>query len=132
MSIAVLDSGNDQIPFEVSQDKVRTWHDASREEAARWHSHEVYMGKPVKEFLGPGDSRIPLAMRFDIERGVVPRDEIRRLRKLMQEGIVLQFTVGDSLVGDFFIKDVKEEWTRFSPKGVLLVAEVTITLEEYR
>lgn len=127
MSIGVLGP----ITLEVSADKVLTWQDAKRATPARWATHEVYAGKPVQEFIGPGLGLINLSVRLDIERGVVPRDVIRQLRDLLNTGAVNQFTVGGELVGDFILKNLDEEWKRFSRNGVLTTAIVVLSLEEY-
>lgn len=128
MSIGVLGP----ITFEVSADKVRTWRDAKRAGASRWATHDVIAGKPKKEFVGPGLDKITLTVRLDIERGVVPRDELRQMREQRDQGNVLQFTVGGELVGDYSIEALDEEWTRVSRTGVLTTAVVTLTLEEYQ
>jgi phage protein U len=127
VSIAVLGP----ITFEVNADKVRTWQDARRTAAARWHQHDVYQGKPVKEFIGPGLAKINLSVRLDINRGVVPRDELRQMRAQMDAGTPLQFTVGGDLVGDFTLEGVNETWRDVNGAGVLMVALVDLTLEEY-
>jgi len=119
------------VTFEVSADKVRTWQDARRSAVARWVAHEVYGGKPRQEFIGPGLATIGLSVRLDIDRGVVPRDELRQLREQADKGAVLQFTVGGELVGDFILHDVSEEWRRFNRNGVLTFAVVGLSLEEY-
>lgn len=128
MSIGVLGP----VAFEVSADKVRTWHDARREGDARWATLEVFGDKPKNEFLGPGLDTITLSVRFDISRGVVPRDEIRQLRKQRDTGAVLQFTIGGELVGDFVLRNISEEWQRVTSQGVLTAAVCTLKLEEYR
>lgn len=128
MSIGVLGP----ITFEVNADKARTWHDARRDGDSRWATHEVFGDKPKSEFLGPGLDTITLAVRFDITRGVVPRDEIRELRKQRDTGAVLQFTIGGELVGDFVLKGISEDWQRMTNQGVLTAATCTLKLEEYR
>jgi hypothetical protein len=131
MSLAVLGTGSDAIVFEASGDRIRTWMEARRTAAARWATHEVYGAKPKREFLGPGLSSITLTVRLDITRGVVPRDEIRKMRAFMDAGTVLQFTVGGELVGDFTINDVDDSWPRVTQHGVLMTALVGLKLEEY-
>jgi phage protein U len=128
VSIAVLGP----VTFEVSSDKVRTWHEARRNGEARWVAHQVYAGKPVQEFLGPGLDLLNLTVRFDADRGLVPRDELRQLRKQRDTGAVLQFTIGGALVGDFIVRNLSEDLHRFSSKGVLLTAIVELSLEEYQ
>ena len=128
MSIGVLGP----FAFEVSEDKIRTWQEAKRAASSRWETHNVYAGKPKREFIGPGLARITLSVRLDIERGVVPRDELRQMREKMDQGEVMQFTVGGELVGDFTIENLDEEWRRMSRTGVLTTAIVNITIEEYQ
>ncbi len=133
MSIAVLSdaAGSVSIAFEVNADLVRTWQDARRSGSARWATHEIIMGKPKKEFVGPGLDRITLSVRLDMSQGVVPKDEMQKMREQRDAGTVLQFTVGGALVADVTIETVDEEWRRMSNAGVLLVAVVQLTLEEY-
>ncbi len=127
MSVGVLGD----IVFEANADKVRTWREARRQGAARWATHEVFSGKPVKEFLGPGLDTIDLEVRLDIELGVIPRDELRKMRISRDTGEVMQFTIGGELVGDFTIQALDETWTRFNRSGVLTTAVVSLHLEEY-
>lgn len=135
MSLATLGdrsgTGEDTVVFEVSADRIRTWSEAKRSGEARWAKHEVYSGKPVQEFIGPGLDTLNLSVRFDADRGVVPRNELRRLRKLRDTGAVLTFVVGGELVGDFVLKSLSEEWRRFESKGVLTTAIAELSLEEY-
>jgi phage protein U len=133
MSIGVLDD----IVFEVTDKKFRTWQEMRRSGAARWVTHEVYQGLPVQEFIGPGLESVELLrIRFDINLGVTPKDELQKLRSKRDNGDILQFTVGDNkgageLIGDFVIKSLTEGWRVLSRTGVLLVAEVDISLEQY-
>jgi phage protein U len=124
--------GADSIKFEASADRLLTWHDARRAGAARWNTHDVHAGKPKREFKGPGLDTIDLTVRLDIERGVIPRDELRKMRLSRDTGEVLQFTIGGDLVGDFTINSLDETLRRFDRNGVLTTAEVVLHLEEYR
>ncbi len=133
MSFAVLkvDGAGEDIVFEASADKVRTWHDARRTGRGRWVKHEVYAEKPKKEFIGPDLDTITLSVRLDINHGLVPRDELRKMRALMKTGVVMQFSIGGQYFGDFSLESVDETWTRLDPKGVLTTAVVSLVLEEY-
>lgn len=126
-----VDGAGEDITFEASADKVRTWRDAHRTGKARWAKHEVYQEKPKKEFLGPDLDTISLSVRLDITRGLVPRDELRKMRDLMRTGVVMQFSIGGEFVGEFSLEGLDEAWTRFDAKGVLTTAVVQLTLEEY-
>lgn len=119
------------IAFEANADRIRTWQNARRTGPARWATHDVYMGKPKREFIGPGLSVLSLTVRLDIHRGVIPRDELRKMREHRDTGAVLQFTIGGELVGDFTINELDEALERFDRNGVLITATVSLQLEEY-
>lgn len=119
------------VVFQVSADLVRTWQEARRNGTARWAQHDVFSGKPKQEFIGPGLDTIDLVIRFDIELGVVPRDELRQLRDIRDSGVPQQFTVGGDLVGDFVLRSIGEDWRHVSRNGVLVIAYGSISLEEY-
>lgn len=127
MSLAVLGT----IVFQASADLLLTFRDAKRSGTARWHEHDVHLGAPRSEFLGPGLDEVSFAVRLDIAHGVVPRDELRQMRSVRDTGEVLQFTIGGELVGDFSLRTLVENWSTFDARGVLRIADVTLTLKEY-
>ncbi len=131
MSFATLGDGDTQVIFEVNADKIRTWTDMRRSGEGRWAEHDVFAGKPVAEFIGPGLDTLTLSVRLDAARGVMPLDEVKNLRLLRDNGAVLPLIVGDELVGDFVLKGLSEDERRFDPKGALLLAVVELTLREY-
>lgn len=136
MSLAVLapkgsTDRNAQIVFEASSDRLRTWAEARREGAGRWAVLEVWQAKPKRERIGPGLDSITLTIRLDLQRGVVPRDELRKLRAYRDKGTILQLSVGGDLVGDYTVDQLAEQWQRVDTRGVLLVAIVELTLGEY-
>jgi hypothetical protein len=134
MSFAVLGPANGAavITFEVSSDKVLTWDDREPLGRGALGHPSVFGKKPLREFMGPGLDSIELPIRLDKARGVIPATSSGSMRKQRDEGNVLQFTIGDQLVGDWVVEDIQETWTRFDKKGVLLVAEVRLSLGEYQ
>jgi phage protein U len=127
MSLATLGP----ITFEVTDQKVLTWVDAHRSGEARWATHEVFAGKPVKEFLGPGDEKLSMSVRLDSSLGVVPSEQIDRLREARDTGAVLQFVIGGALFGDWILKGVDEQWRIFDRNGEIAKAQVGLSLESY-
>jgi phage protein U len=119
------------IVFEVSSDVVMTWQEASRSGAARWAEHDVHLGKPLAEFLGPGLDELQLEVRLDITRGLVPRDELQAMRRVRDTGEVLPMVIGGQFIADFTLRQLAEKWTRFDANGVLLTAVATLTLKEH-
>lgn len=120
------------VTFEASADLLRTFDDLKRTGGARWHEHEVHLGLPRSEFLGPGLSEFSFSIRLDIDRGVIPRDELRALREQRDLGLVMQFVIGGELVGDYTLRSMSEDLRRFDAKGVLTTAIVEMTLREYQ
>ena len=120
-----------EVVFEVSSEKVLTWLEARRSGTARWHEHEVHLAKPRPEFLGPPLDVVTLPIRLDLSLGVVPRDELRRMRQMRDTGAVERFLVGDEPVGDFRLTSLSETWRHLDANGVLTVAQAEVTLAEY-
>ena len=52
------------ISFTVSEDKVQTFQEMSRETASRWNTHEVIGAKPKQEFLGPDLDSMTFTMQL--------------------------------------------------------------------
>lgn len=119
------------IVFEVSADKVRTFTDVKRRGKARWATHDVHLGKPVKEFLGSTLDNLSMVVRFDLDRGVVPRDELRALRKARDAGAVNTLTIGDQPVFECTLEEITEDLRRFDAHGVLTTAVAELFFEEY-
>jgi phage protein U len=133
MSLGVLDSGDSatRITFAVTKDQVLTWQELRRRGAARWAQHEVHAGKPKQEFQGPGLESSDLEVRLDRALGVDPGGELEKMRQVRDAGVVLQFTVGGKLIGDFVLKEVDEDHKRHGRKGELITAVARLALEEY-
>ena len=127
MSLATLGP----ITFVASADLMRTFDEAKRKGAARWHEHAVHLAQPKLEFLGPGIDEITLSVRLDIKRGVVPRDELRTMRTQRDAGNVMALIVGGDYAGDFVLVDLNETWKHFDANGVLTLASVDLSIKEY-
>lgn len=119
------------IVFEASDQRLRTFRDAKRSTEARFAEHEVHLAPAKSEFLAPGLDDFSFSIRLDISRGVIPRDELRQMRALCKSGDVCELVIGGELAGDFTIRRVSEDLTRFDARGVLTTADVTLTLREY-
>lgn len=119
------------VTFETSSDRIRTWSSASRSGAARWTEHVVHLGKPLREFLGPGLDTVSMQVRLDMAHGVTPKDELVTLREQRDLGAYHDLVIGDRVEGSFSLDDIREDWTRTVANGVLRIAIVTLTFKEY-
>lgn len=121
------------ITFEVSSKRVRTFKSMSQTVKGRWATHEVIRGKPVSEFLGPGQRAMTLSIHLSASLGVKPRTIINRIEKAIEKGTAYPFVIGGKKVGDnqWVITDMSETWDVIIKDGWLLSANLTLTLAEY-
>ncbi|MDR7865169.1 MAG: phage tail protein [Sporomusaceae bacterium] len=121
------------IAFEVSTEKIRTFHRLRRRGSARFATHDVLGKKPVKEFIGPGLESIGFTMFFSVSAGLNPLNEIKKLRELRDKGDPLELVIGGAAASEnlWVIEEVSEEWVQLDNKGNLLFARIDIDLQEY-
>lgn len=119
------------VVFEVSADLMRTWQDMKRSGEARWARHEVYAGKPLPEFIGPGLDSLTMSVRLDALRGVTPADEIKTLREQRDIGAVHPLMIGGELVFDCTLKSIGEDHRRHDAMGKPLLIIAELSFEEY-
>ena len=121
------------VTFTVSEQQVRTFDALSRTESARWSKHDVIAKKPVSEFLGPDLGALSFVMHFNATLGVNPRKETDQLIRIVREGEVYPFILGDRRfgMGKYSLKSVKVDFKRVDNRGNVLIAEANVSLEEY-
>ncbi|MSS82372.1 phage tail protein [Acidaminococcus fermentans] len=123
----------DQTPFTVSSHTIRTFDDYSRSGTGRWAKHDLIGQKPKLEFLGPDIEKISFKMRLRADQGISPKQELRRLRKLRDQGQVVSLVLGFKPVGTGFwiiesLDETVKYWTKY---GHIYCAEVSVTMQEY-
>jgi phage protein U len=121
------------IVFEVSRDKVRTFDNLTRKGAARWATHDVVGKKPVREFIGQGLESISFTMHLSVSLGVNPLAEINKLRELRDKGTPMELVLNGTSISDnlWVLEDLSEDWRKLDNKGILLFADVDVSLQEY-
>lgn len=121
------------VVFETSSERIRTFTDFKRSGSARWGKHEIMLGKPVKEFLGPGDEQITFSVRLDVSLGVNPTDELFILRFIRDNGLAMPLILNGRPVSEnlWIIESLNENWKYVDNEGRLLAAEVELTISEY-
>lgn len=113
--------------------KIRTFDDFKRSASPRWATHDIIGQKPVSQFIGPGLDQISFSIRFDVRYRINPRDELNRLTRMERAGEVHKLIVGGKAIGvnKWYITSLEQEWQKIDNKGILLVAQAAITLQEY-
>lgn len=121
------------IVFKVSVNQVHTFQDFKRTSSGRWAKHEIHGQKPKEEFLGPDLDSISFKMELKRSLGNNPRYDMEKLMILTRTGEALPLVIGGDAMGFYrwVVKDVEQEWENIDPKGNVLSATVSITLDEY-
>ena len=121
------------IAFEVSSRKVYTFKNMSQTVKGRWATHDVINGKPKSEFLGPGQRAMALTIHLSSSLGVKPRSIIDKMEKAVENGTPYPLVIGGKKVGSYqwVITDMSEAWEMIIMDGVLVSANLTLTLAEY-
>lgn len=119
--------------FYVSRDSARTLKDLVRSEGGRYATHDIHLKKPKLEFLGPGLSDMSFKMEFHASRGMNPIKETDKLIRMQRDGEYHFFILGNKRFGMkyFVLKSVSIDFKVIDNKGVVLLAEADIKLEEY-
>lgn len=87
----------------------------------------------MSEFLGPDLDEITFRMRFDVQYGMNPKQEMDRLLDMSRTGKAETLIIGGVPLGmdKWTVRTVKQKWKTVDGRGQLLQAEVDVTLKEY-
>ena len=121
------------IVFEVSDDRVLTFSELTREITSRWTNHEPQGVKPKPECLGPGLQTASLTITLSATLGVRPRDVLEAIENMVENGTAETLVIGNRPVGSnpFRLTGSSEAWNTVYNRGELARATLTISLEEY-
>ena len=121
------------VVFEVSDDRVFTFSELTREVTSRWTNHEPQGVKPKPEFLGAGLQTASLTITLSATLGVRPRDMLEAIENMVENGTAETLVIGNRAVGSnpFRLTGSSEAWNTVYNRGELARATLTISLEEY-
>ena len=121
------------VVFEVSDDRVFTFSELTREVTSRWTNHEPQGVKPKPEFLGAGLQTASLTITLSATLGVRPRDVLEAIENMVENGTAETLVIGNRPVGSnpFRLTGSSEAWNTVYNRGELVRATLTISLEEY-
>lgn len=119
------------VTFTASEQQVRTFSGLQIQRKARFARHEVINSKPLLEHTGDDLDAVSFSMRFDIALGVNPRTEMAALAAIKEAGEAYPLVIGGTVLADYVITDLSEEWRRIDGRGNVLVASVNVQLLEY-
>jgi Phage protein U len=121
------------IVFEVSSEKVRTLDNFQRQGSANYSEHSVIMGKQSLEFTGPNIESVSYEMLFHSHLGVVPIDEVKKLREMRDTGVADYLILDGEPQGSdkWVITDISEKWEHMDPDGSPHIILATVNMKEY-
>ena len=121
------------IVFEVTTDKILTFHNFSRSTEPRYVEHKVQRLKPRLEFEGEGIDPIKLSIRLKSWFGINPLAEMEKIRDYAQKGKRDLLIIGSKPVSPnhFVIKRAEETHQKVDNKGFVLEIDVQLELLEY-
>ena len=121
------------VVFEVSDDRVFTFSELTREVTSRWTNHEPQGVKPKPEFLGAGLQTASLTITLSATLGVRPRNVLEAIENMVENGTAETLVIGNRPVGSnpFRLTGSSEAWNTVYNRGELARATLTISLEEY-
>lgn len=130
--MAVIGALGDII-FEVSHDTVKTFDDMKWNSSAKYSTHERHLKDALIEYIGMQVESISFQIKLSVFLGVNPMDEIEKLLIAEREGKVMRLVIGSKAYGKnkWVIEKTTKNLERFSNKGDLTVAKITVSLKEY-
>lgn len=87
----------------------------------------------MSQFLGPDLDEITFRMRFDVQYGMNPKQEMDRLLDMSRSGKVEALIIGGIPLGmdKWTVRNVVQKWKTIDGQGRLLSSEASVTLKEY-
>lgn len=102
---------------------------------ARWAKHEIHLGMPLPEFLGPDLTEVSLEMGFIRPYTTDPQLAIQLIELYVNLSIPQFLILGTTPVGrgmsQFVIQDVVERMTVIEAGGRITSAKIKVKLMEY-
>jgi hypothetical protein len=119
------------IPFEVSDRRIRTISNFSLSGSASYALHQRAGGKDLPELTGIGLDTATIEMHISSYLGVNPRNEVKKLRKAKNSGRVMRLVIGNDYYGKYVITDFQETAIAYDRKAGVSVATLSVNLMEY-
>lgn len=110
------------VVFEVSDTRVFTPSQVTRERKARIEEHQVQGALPCVEFIAPELGTFSISMTLSAALGVNPMREADSLGAMCKRGEVNRLILGGLNWGKVIIESVTQDWRNSGPGGVHTIA----------
>lgn len=120
------------VMFFSSSFSTQTFDNLKGKVAQRYAIHEMLNTKPKLQNLGSGLKEFSLDVKFSKLLGLVdPVASIQKLDKMREDGEVVFFSVGTTVVGRFVITSLEDAWKKIALFGAVLSIDCSISIQEY-
>ena len=121
------------VVFSVSDAFVRTISGYSRKTSVRIESHDIIGQKPLSEWVGLSCDSISFTVKLSAFRGVNPKEEAERLRRMAERGEAVTFVMGGAPVtqNKWLIESVDEDANYYDRMGNIISSDVKLSIREY-
>ena len=110
------------VVFSVSDAFVRTISGYSRKTSVRIESHDIIGQKPLSEWVGLSCDSISFTVKLSAFRGVNPKEEAEKLRRMAERGEAVTFVMGGAPVtqNKWLIESVDEDANYYDRMGNII------------
>lgn len=119
------------IAFSISENRILTFDDFNRQRSASFNEVARVNDKPTLQFGGVNLDKISMKVYLSSFLGVEPYLEMKRFRKILEEGKEQPLMIGTELIGRFVLESIDESWDIIDNKGRLKTVGLSISLKEY-
>lgn len=123
-----------EVVFEVDAEKsILTFDELSESFGANYAEHQILSGHGLIEFTGIKASTASFIMRLDMDLGVNPDEQIRRLKEMLEEHEAVNFILAGIPKGHgrWVIESLDVKHKLIDNRGYTRIAEVSVKLREY-
>lgn len=123
-----------EVVFEVDSEKsILTFDELNETHQANYSEHQVLSRKGLIEFTGLKASSISFMMKLNMELGVNPDEQIRRLISMLEEHEAVNFILAGIPKGNgrWVIESLDVKHKLIDNRGYTRSADVSLKLREY-
>lgn len=129
----MMADGKDFVPFQVTEETVRTLEKWKWSGKARWATHKRHKGDSLTEFVGRDPDSMSFTVKLVVALGVDPMKELERIWRWERNGVPLALTIGDHNYGRYrwSILEHGTEIQHTDAYGNIYACDVELKFQEY-
>lgn len=120
------------VNFSVSDSTVKTFQSMKLDAKTVYATHTRHNLKPLLEFQYNDTYKLTFDMYLSAFLGVNPGRLMNKIDEMRENGEVVRLIIGgEKYGGKWVITSTSKDYKYFNNKGDLLIAKITVSLEEY-